>query len=442
MWIIYRFFHFLLYFRLEDTIIFSENSPAFSQIWRCQVENSQFNCSEVYIRRLRRQLIRDIFYRVPLCGSTAEEVNDYYCYHLLPMAYQIIILRVIPKGYAQGAPSPELLSRVEARMKERLSPVFQELETAVLEGRVVCLFNITTHRDSPGTDQFKLSIGRFFAELSTSGSFENCEFVMAEGVPAESIAQLDHCLQSALQAMEYGVIYGLNRRYDSYELVEGWGNILSILTATRKNQLRHRVETLNLEELSALISDILQDSRSEVVKNPGLAYRLPHTVLSLVASAISDSIPTTPEFSALLASRQQQIDDCLSLDQLQQLTIDGALALCAYYRQHMPSGSSPAILAAKAYLLEHYREKVYLSQVGDYVQLNPQYLSVLFKRETGQSITDYLTSLRMEQAKTALRSGNATIQEIADMVGYPDAHYFSRVFKRTMGVTPGEYRNG
>ena len=77
------------------------------------MENSQFNCSEVYIRRLRRQLIRDIFYRVPLCGSTAEEINDYYCYHLLPMAYQIIILRVIPKGYAQGAPSPELLSRVE-----------------------------------------------------------------------------------------------------------------------------------------------------------------------------------------------------------------------------------------------------------------------------------------------------------------------------------------
>lgn len=390
--------------------------------------------------RLRKQMLREIYYHVPLAGKTSEELNGYYCYHLLPIAYQIIILRVIPKENRTLGPTAEQLARAEKKLREDLSPVFHELETAVIADRILCLFNITTHRDSPGTDQFKLAIARFFAELSTSETFSDCEFVMAEGEAAESVDMLDHCFRTALQAMEYGVIYGLNKRYDSYEQVRQLGNIMSIMTAKRRNRLRRCVETLDTVALDPLIEELFAASYDEVVKSPGLAYRLPHTILELTASAISDCIQTNAEFSELLSRLHQQIDSCLSLNNLLTLTIESVRGLCGYYRDNAPAGNSPVITSAKAYILQHYAEKIYLSHIAEYVQLNPQYLSVLFKAEAGVSITDYITEVRIEQAKAALRGTTDSINQIAEAVGYSDPHYFSRVFSNVVGMSPKNYR--
>lgn len=388
-------------------------------------------------QRLRKQLIRDIYYRVPLAGDTPEQINGYYGYHLEPGAYQLLLLRVMDRD--TPAP-PEVMLQVEDQLCRDLGPLFKELETAILENRIVCLFNITSHRDSPATDQFKLSIGRFFAELSTSHRYGDYAYVMSEGIPAESIETLDQCFQSAVQAMEYGAIYGLNQRYDSYEQVRTLGNIMSILTTERKTQLRQLVETLNLEGLSQFISALFQDSYQQVVVCPALAYQLPHRLLELTANAAAEYYINDGSLAPLLESWHQKIDDCLDLEQLRQLTISGIQELCDQYRKQLAGGRSPAIMQAKNYINQHYREKIYLPVLAEHVQLNHQYLSVLFKKETGISISDYIAQVRMEQARFLLRNTTDSIQSIAEAVGYADPQYFSRRFHQTVGISPQTYR--
>ena len=390
-------------------------------------------------QRLRKQLIRDIYYHIPLAGTNVEELNDYYGYSMLPGAYQLILLRVIPEKQEQIVPLSVLLV-VESTMRQELMPVFRELETVVLDGRIICLFNITTHRDSPGTAQFKLSIGRFFAQLSTGGHFPGYSFVMSEGTPAESVPELDQCLQSAISAMEYGAVYGLNQRYDSYEQAQTLGDILSILTGSRKSQLRHLVETLDRPGLSQFVSDILESSYSQVTASPALAYQLPHRILDIVSSAIAEYTGKDQLTAPLCTLWQQKIDDCLDLQMLHQLTLGGIAALCDTYQSYLSSGHSPAILKAKAYINAHYREKIYLDNLADNVHLNPQYLSVLFKKETGMSISDYIVMIRMEHARLLLRNTTDSIQMIAEATGYPDPQYFSRRFKQTVGQSPQAYR--
>lgn len=391
-------------------------------------------------KRLREQLLRDLFHRVPLAGETLDAINHYYCYHLLPRAYNLLILRAVPRKNRDSVALSRVLQQVEGYLRQELSPVFHELETTIIDERIVCLFNITSHRDSPATDQFKLMIGRFFSNISTSEKFADYDFIMGEGTPAESVAGLDQCFLSAVQAMEYGIVYGLNRRFDSYEQLQRLGDILSILTTRRKAQFRQAVESLNMERIGQLLDEIFSDSQESAQECPGLAYRLPHKMLDLTAETISDTISITEEFNQLLTAHQQEIDDCLSLESLRQITFSGISALCQYYEQHSTSSQSPAILNAKRYIQKNFRRKLSLMEIADNVQMNFQYLSVLFKQSTGVSITDYIAELRLDQAKYVLRTSNDSIQSIAESVGYVDAHYFSRVFHNKVGLTPSAYR--
>lgn len=73
---------------------------------------------------------------------------------------------------------------------------------------------------------------------------------------------------------------------------------------------------------------------------------------------------------------------------------------------------------------------------------NFDYLNRLFKRYTGQTIFGYLNFLRIERAKQLLSTGFYSIEEIAENTGFRDMYYFSRVFKKYTGITPGKYRDG
>ena len=115
--------------------------------------------------------------------------------------------------------------------------------------------------------------------------------------------------------------------------------------------------------------------------------------MELTASVINDNISTASKFSDLLRLRRQRIDDCLSLEDLRRLTIDGVTALCDYYGAYLPEGGSSMLVGAKAYIQENYARKLCLSEIADHVHLNSQYFSVRFKQEAGISVTDYIANL-------------------------------------------------
>lgn len=93
----------------------------------------------------------------------------------------------------------------------------------------------------------------------------------------------------------------------------------------------------------------------------------------------------------------------------------------------------------------HYIEANYadpnlsISHIAAMMDLNVSYMGSLFKKVHGQSISQYLTALRMKVAKQLLEQGDRRIFEIADQVGYIDVFYFSRRFKQTYGCSPKEY---
>lgn len=92
------------------------------------------------------------------------------------------------------------------------------------------------------------------------------------------------------------------------------------------------------------------------------------------------------------------------------------------------------------YLQEHLAEEVSLSVLAEEFHLNAQYISQLFKNEIGVNFLAYLTSIRMEKAKKLLLSTALSITEISELSGYSDYRVFTKVFKKTEGTTPSQYR--
>lgn len=116
----------------------------------------------------------------------------------------------------------------------------------------------------------------------------------------------------------------------------------------------------------------------------------------------------------------------------------GALA----FRDKQAQNQYGAVIhQAKSYMACHYpTPDLTLNEVAAQVNLSPSHFSAVFSRETGETFTEYLASLRIEKAKALLRTTPLKSFEISAQVGYNDPHYFSTVFKKHTGLSPKEFR--
>lgn len=95
---------------------------------------------------------------------------------------------------------------------------------------------------------------------------------------------------------------------------------------------------------------------------------------------------------------------------------------------------------AQRYIEKHYMDDITLEEIAKEVGWTATYLSSSFKKNTGKSVVDYLTYIRVQHAKELLLDTERSIGEVADIVGFHDAKYFATRFKKITGVSPNEYR--
>ena len=97
------------------------------------------------------------------------------------------------------------------------------------------------------------------------------------------------------------------------------------------------------------------------------------------------------------------------------------------------------ITAVKEYISEHYSQTIRIGQIADIIGINRKYLAGLFKKETGQTMQDFLMQVRMNKATAIINNHHYSVTKTAEMVGYTDIYAFSKNFKKFFGCSPSAY---
>ena len=104
---------------------------------------------------------------------------------------------------------------------------------------------------------------------------------------------------------------------------------------------------------------------------------------------------------------------------------------------------SPVVSRARSYIEENYGKKeLDIQTISDFLAISPSWLSVRFRKETGQTINEYITGVRVREATRLIRQGRYRLYEIAEMVGYGSSRYFSKVFLQKTGFSPHSFGKG
>ncbi len=94
----------------------------------------------------------------------------------------------------------------------------------------------------------------------------------------------------------------------------------------------------------------------------------------------------------------------------------------------------------KQYIAGHVSEELSVEDLAARVHFNPDYLSRVFKKETGRTVSEYIMEYRCALAGELLKNTDLSVTMIASRSGYPNYAYFTRIFKKYSGCTPREYR--
>jgi two-component system response regulator YesN len=144
-------------------------------------------------------------------------------------------------------------------------------------------------------------------------------------------------------------------------------------------------------------------------------------------------------------SRQDYLPSLLEINDLEEIRtwfVDKISEACGNMVNKKKDRLTSLIKKARMYIISNYNRSISLDDVSREIDVSSYYFSKIFKEEMGVNFIDYLTSIRIDKAKELLLHSQLSMKEICGKIGYFDPNYFSRTFKKNMGITPTEYKEG
>lgn len=150
------------------------------------------------------------------------------------------------------------------------------------------------------------------------------------------------------------------------------------------------------------------------------------------------------EFDHILKINNEFLQDMSQFNTLEEINLGAVKVLDKYLSavKRENNVKNPQIVSKiKDFIRNNYRRAVTLEEIAGAVFLSPYYISRVFKEDQQITIMDYVTKVRLEEAKKLLRNPMYNIDDIAEKIGYHDPSYFSKVFRRKEGMSPSQFRH-
>ncbi|WP_078549535.1 helix-turn-helix domain-containing protein [Litchfieldia alkalitelluris] len=197
-----------------------------------------------------------------------------------------------------------------------------------------------------------------------------------------------------------------------------------------------------VEDLSTLAITREEESTSLLSKSSYLRSLKNHiiTLITLVSRASMDGGLHEEIAFSLHDSFIQHLEELQRLDDVRSLARDVLYTYAEKVKQVKDERYSITITKCKDYIFKHIYEEISHNDVARVADLSQKYLSVLFKKEVGISISEYIQQTKIEEAKKLIGYTKTPISEVCSLLNYNDQSYFTKVFKKVVGITPKQFR--
>ncbi|WP_186328752.1 response regulator [Bacillus sp. X1(2014)] len=395
------------------------------------VEESYHQLKKSHQSVMKERFWFDLIHQV--VPSTIDKINEHKKYHHL--------------SYTEYTTFLPILFHVQ-RWKKELSVHEEKLRENALQNAVneeIAKSNMNAHVVNLGTgyilvvlplvkaaniEELTCNINDFISRFALYFSCELCCYI-GNQVPIEEVVSMVHLLQELdrnnVTKSNQTIVYK-NEKKDSCSiplLPDYWS---SLMKSGPKDKL--------LDAINLYFKDWKKSDDDITAQSLHLFYQ---DFLQLVFYVLQvKGIQANQVFSQNLLT-EKPVKVLKSLDFLKDWVI--YISDVAMNQLHVPQEKGSVVNIVKQYIRNHLGEqRLTREEIANYVYLNPDYLTRLFKKQTGVSISEYLQQQRIEYAKELLAGTNLPVSEVALSVGYSNFSYFSTIFKKATEFNPMEYR--
>lgn len=266
----------------------------------------------------------------------------------------------------------------------------------------------------------------------------DCTAITAIGKTVEHLASIPESFEDAQKIIELNKGSNITQIINSDDISQDESSLLQF----KEND--PMVERLKYAVKND-ISIIIEESLTLIKNNPGQFQFIASYLLADLIFAVSKLVENLggnmqeikPEFL-----QRNFIDSAVQNETLFSQKLEAILSFALEYRDSKITGKyGDVILKAKKYIDEHYsNQNTTLTTVAEEVCLSPNHFSTIFSQECKITFIEYLTNVRIENAKRLMKQTDMKGYDIAYECGFSDPHYFSYIFKKNTGLSPREFK--
>lgn len=410
-------------------------------------KNKQIGESEALKKRIKNDMEKlRMGFMVDLLFNNANEIknidlekaNNEYHFSFVKDHFQAIVVKT-DLYYKENNDSIYnlLIDRTIPIIEKHLKPICHDISIYCSSTGIYCVLNY----DSEVKKNIRKYYKNVLDEINTmSDLFLGLKVSIGAGYTVNDLNGVSSSLLGAIDAVANRIVVGTGKIIEIGSIKPSSLKVDQFIDSESQRMFLSYIEILDKKGienyLSALKSNVLHHENLD----SKLVYQICNTTLDLFLFALKRHSFSLEKEQEFLQNHEKMLNWCSSLLDVFQLLSSEILEQVEIMITDKKAMDTKPIRQAKQYMQQHYCLPLTLEEVSSMVGFNPAYFSYLFKKETGMNFLEYLVEIRISKAKQLLIETTQSIAMISEAVGYNDLKHFSKLFTKTTGLKPSEYR--
>lgn len=318
-------------------------------------------------------------------------------------------------------------------VEELINQIHQGYMVELDDSILACIVNFREAGTDPLKKKQQLTEAAGKAQQFIGESF-GISFSVSLSTMHSTLDGIPYAYREALHAMEHRTL-GKSNQIICYDENANMDSFYDYSIET-EYKLMNVIREGNVESAKKILDQIFERNFGGLSLSRETGECLVFDLLSTIVKQVDDPV---------LMDRLQPVSrlrKCNTLVQIQEEMMDVMEEICSYfYQRNRTRSDSKVSKEIIDYIRQNYQDQnLSVAMIGEHFNMTANYLSKLFKSQTGERLHDCIERLRIERAKELIKTENLNIIDIAKEVGYSSDKSFIRVFKKIEGMTPGKYK--